>query len=1152
MKTLKLLILFVCWLPSLMAQYKTIEFDNLGLKDGLSQSLVVSIYQDRKGFLWFSTQDGLNRYDGYNFKIFRPNSKDTNSLSNNIIWNIDEDSKGNLWVPTFGGGLNRYNPQTETITRFMSIEGNNKTLPTNNLNCCAVDKMDWVWVSHQNGLSVYKPEKNGFTTFTNNPNDSTSLTVNGSNYVLVDSKNNVWIATIGVCLYDRKTNSFKRFLNHPNDANSLLNNLVFMIEEDREGNIWFLLQGGLSKYVPSTGKFTNYPLDTNEPNGIHDPNLNRIFFDKKNTLWVLSTTQGVYRKYASEMVNGVEKMYFQNYQSDPLDATSLNHNNVLSAYEDNCGVLWFGTSSGLNKYYEKGRQFATFKNKPNNRNSLAGTYVFGLSEDKAGNLWIGTLSGGLNKYNPQTGIFESWQNIPTDNQSIPDNFVRAICEDTDGELWVGTTNSGICKFNPKTGKFKRYPINPNDPNAIAINFVSRIFRDNENRVWVGTFNGGLYLYQRDKDNFRRFINNPDNPTSLPSNIVRDMRMDSKGNLWIATQNGGLSVLRKENIKAGIFERYTVANDDSSIVVKSVFGMTMESDTVLWLGTYGTGLCRFNPLTGNTQSFTTHDGLPNDVVYGVLMDNDGNLWLSTNLGLCRFNPKTKQVKNFDINDGLQGNEFNAGSFYKTNDGFLMFGGTDGVNIFYPRDVVPDPNVPNVVFTDFQIFNESVKPATEGSILKKSIVYTKKIILSHREKVFSFEFAGLHFGTPENNHYSYMMEGFDKQWIELGNRRFVSFVNMPAGTYKLKVKAANSNGIWSEEYAEIIIVITPPFYKTIWFTTLMILLLLAAIASFIKIRERNLRVAKRILEEKVVLRTKEINRQKNEIEAQSTVLKQANEAIKTQNAEIMEQKEKIELSHRQITDSITYARRIQQALLPSRDIISQYFPEHFIFFKPRDIVSGDFYWAKSINRYLVLVTADCTGHGVPGAFMSMLGISFVNEIVPRRHITKASQILDALREQVKSALSQTGKDNETKDGMDISVCVIDMNTLMMQFAGAKTSTVIFRNNEEIVLKGDRMPIGIYLKEQPFSQKEFQLQKGDIFYIFSDGFVDQTGGGDGRKYLIKNFRIFLQKIHQLPINEQNTALEEELLNWRAHPNKKIVLFDQVDDILVMGVKV
>jgi serine phosphatase RsbU (regulator of sigma subunit) len=464
--------------------------------------------------------------------------------------------------------------------------------------------------------------------------------------------------------------------------------------------------------------------------------------------------------------------------------------------------------------------------------------------------------------------------------------------------------------------------------------------------------------------------------------------------------------------------------------------------------------------------------------------------------------------------LQGREFIINACYGAPDGKLFFGGLNGFNAFNPDEIEFNTIPPQVVFTDFSVLN---KPYA----LPVSISYLEEITLSYRDYFFSFDFASTDYTNSEKNIYEYKLEGFNENWVNIGNEHQVTFTNLDHGTYNLLVRATNNDRVLCKEPASIRIIIKPPFWKTIWFYTLCILLIIVMIYLYIKNREKKLIKEKQILEEKVEERT----------------------------TELKEEKFKVELAHKDIKDSINYAKRIQEAILPLRDTISKHLNDYFILYKPKDIVAGDFYWFHHLPQEdsVLIAAIDCTGHGVPGAFMSMIGNEQLSKIINEKNITQPDLILNELHKGIRMALKQDQMQAETRDGMDLALCKINLKKNVVEYAGAMRPLWLVRNNELIEIKADKQPIGGLDADyrKPFTNNEIELQKGDTLYLFTDGFADQFGGEKGKKFMLKNFEKLLQEINSQPLSVQSNILNERIELWKGN-------HEQVDDILVIGVRI
>ena len=705
-------------------------------------------------------------------------------------------------------------------------------------------------------------------------------------------------------------------------------------------------------------------------------------------------------------------------------------------------------------------------------------------------------------------------------------------------------------------------------------------------------------YNRSSDTFTSYmpdINNPE--TSLSQDRVLAIYEDNRGNFWVGTSGEGLNLL---NRNTGEFTHFkTLSKNSLSISSNRILSIYQDSKDRLWIGTGGGGLNLFNYNDSSFVSYTKSHGLTNEVIYGIIESNDSTLWLSTNHGITNFDPNTSPFvfRNYTKADGLQSNEFAEGSYMKTADGLIYFGGINGFNIVDPSKLRNNPFPPNVYITKARI---EEKGKNVDDWFEIQLHEEKSIVLPYNQNNITFYFTGLHFISPQNNKYKYKLERFEKSWNEpLSNQRFAVYTNLRPGKYVFKVIASNSDGVWCEEGDQISITIKPPFWYTWWFITLAVIFAGAIVAAIVAYREASLVKAKRELEEMVEQRTSEITRQNREITKQAERIGKANEeititsqALANQNRELQEKNEEILSQHneleeqrnslanlawelqdkneeitnqrneiqkqrdlltsqkKEITDSIMYAKRIQQAILPTHEQLRECFSDFFVFYRPKSIVSGDFYWVSKIGNYRIIAVVDCTGHGVPGGFMSMLGNMLLNEVIVQKQIFDPALVLNHLRESIIAVLHQKGQVEDAGDGMDLSLCIINDEDLTLNYAGAFSSMLILEPTEEIVpkvmeVKSDRMPISYHLVMRPFTNQQFKLKKDSVLYLFSDGLTDQFGGERGKKFQLTRFRDFINENHKLPLASQGVALENAFDKWKGS-------FFQVDDVLVMGLRI
>jgi two-component system sensor histidine kinase ChiS len=797
-----------------------IRFDRLTIDDGLSQSTVFAIWQDQYGFMWFGTQDGLNKYDGYNFTVYKNNPEDPATIADNFVRAIYEDQNGTLWLGT-NGGLNKFDRAGQTFTRYQYNPEDAQSLSDDTVRDIYEDRKGTLWIGTNGGLNKFEPASGIFTRYRHDPDDPTSLAHDTLRAIYEDSEGMLWLGTEGGGLdrFDPTTEIFSHYRHNPADPNSLSHNDISAIYGDQGGLLWITTEGGgLNRFDPASERFTVYKNKPDDPSSLPDDNIRSIYQDQSGQFWLGTWGSGLVRFDPMSET-------FSAYQYDPANPHSLSGNQVLSIFQDRGGVFWVGTNgAGLNKFNRASEVFVHYTNTARAAQRLSDNMVWSIIEDRKGLLWVGT-SNGLNKIDRASGTITTYQHNPDDPTSLSSNFIPVVLEDHNGVLWVGTDEGGLNRFDPASETFSAYRHNPADPASLSDDDVWSMYEDQEGVLWAGTWGGGLNRFNPTTESFTRYMHDPDDPQSLSDNVIRVIRQDHNGMLWLGTNGGGLE---KFDPSSETFTHYRHDPADmqslSANVVRTIYE---DSHNMLWIGTDGGGLNKFDPTSETFTHYREQHGLPNDTIYGILEDDQGYLWLSTNNGLAKFDPARETFKNYNVSDGLQSNEFNQGAYYKSERGELFFGGINGFNAFYPEQIKDNPHRPPVVLTSFQIFNKEVKQP-------QPLAELSDIPLSYRDSVFSFEFAALDYTAPEENQYAYMLEGFDNEWIEAGRRRFATYTNLDGGNYTFRVKGSNNDGVWNEEGITININITPPPWQTWWAYALYSLAAAAMVLGYVRYR------------------------------------------------------------------------------------------------------------------------------------------------------------------------------------------------------------------------------------------------------------------------------------------------------------------------------
>lgn len=797
---------------SAFAAGKPMFFRHITPQDGLSQSTVNAIHQDSSGFMWFGTENGLNRYDGYEIVRYHRDRGAANGLTSDFIWQIAEDAAGNLWCATVGGGLVKWDRRTDT-----------------------------------------------FTSYRRGGDATASIGDDSVRAVLVASDGRIWAGTSdsGVSVLDPVSGHVRRYRHDEGDSKSLSSDAVFSLYEDRAGLIWVGTDRGLNRFNADAEDFRRFLHDPADPTSISHDQVRSIYQDRSGALWIGTYAGGLNRL-------GRNSDTFRRFRHDPVRATSLSNDHVRAIFEDADDRMWIGTANGLN-LFDTSRQRFTHYRHDGTAESLSDSYIMSLHQDRGGVLWVGTRAGGINTWNPRSWAFghfrDDWlkdTNVTSFAGSsgslwvgtydrgltrilgsdmrryrkpqISDDRVMALLLDRRGFLWIGTMDGGLNRLDPVTDAVDVFRGGPD--RLLGANGVMSLLEDRRGRIWIGTNGGGVSLFDPRTQVWRRFTHDPNDPHTLSSPRAAALTEDASGLIWVGT-DAGLNLLDSETGKVTQFRHDGDASD--SIGADSVYALHADGSGAVWVGTAGGGVDRIlgSAARGDVrfESFSQNLGLPSNVVYGIRSDADGRLWLSTSNGLSRLDPDTRAVKTFHKAHGIQSEDFSFGAHHQSSDGELFFGGANGFNAFTPERLTRNAPAPNVVLTAVELMN---KPANLGA----PYPVAGRVAMEHGDDVASFRFAALDFTAPTENRYMYKLEGFDGDWVDSGVVNRATYTNLDAGEYRLKVKAANSDGVWSDPGLEIAVSVAPAPWQTGWARAAYVLIAMA-IAAVVTAALRNRR-------------------------------------------------------------------------------------------------------------------------------------------------------------------------------------------------------------------------------------------------------------------------------------------------------------------------
>lgn len=1191
------------------------NFHTYTVEDGLSQSQVKALYQDKSGALWIGTGGGgISKYNGKKFL----NLTSVNGLCDNNVLALIGDNYGNLWIGT-EQGLSRYNGRE--FENFSTKKG----LPNNHVNALSLDSAGNVWVGTDEGICVFISTDSTHNYYKLSKYFSKDgLPADKITAIFIDRKGKIWVGTEKGIARAEKSKGERdfHFIGISENDGGITNSKINAIAQDQGNHLWFATSKALCKLISKSDEKPKFLYYT-EKNGLLSDKTNSITIDKESgNIWLSSDV-------------GVTRILFEN-NTGTLDVVNYTYKSGLAeghintSFQDRESNLWFGTENGLTRYSDS--RFIVYTKD----HGLLNNTVWALTGDKNGDLLIGT-DDGLCKLNlsKEEGSFVDYMHKYNINENKP---AQCLLQDRENNIWIGMESCVLKLEYQKNGKSDNYKVISYKRKEFFEGITYSILEDSKGNIWFATAKG-LVCYNG--SSFKKYTKSE----GLPDNDVACLMEDRKGILWIGTDKGLCNFDGKGFTKFGSF----------SGLKFQITSIVEDEAGNLWLGSNsGGGLTRFdhNKYTNISEA----DGLVSNTVYLLVVDNSGALWVGTNKGLDLFDINyynkvdSIRLRHYSKNEGFSSIECNQNAVYKDFSGNIWFGTVKGVVKYNPKEEKQNSVPPITLLTGIKLFNkEDVNWSKYTDSVNAMNSFPVNPVLPYDQNYFGFSYLGISLTNPEKVRYKYKLEGFNDEWSEETTETSIPFPNLPYGKYKFYVKSCNNDGVWNEVPEVFSFTITPPIWKTTWFYTLCIIACVIGIWMFIKLRVNQLQKAKKMLEQKIVERTKELSEKNIELEKLSIVARETVNAIAiatptgeiewvnesftrmtgytlqdlkankgdtvyqaSQNPELKriiidcvstkqstayeslsitkegkeiwihttltpifdengrvkklvfidtditetkQAEEIIRQKNKDMMDSINYAKLIQDAILPPKEDILHVFPESFIFFKPREVVSGDFYWFNVVGDTAYIAVADSTGHGVPGAFMSLIGSSLLNEIVVQKGILETDQILNELHNEVRKVLKQDKEGVENRDGMDVALCAINLKTNVLKYSGAMRPLYIINKSVDNIssheftleeIAPDKRSIGgdQQRRVSTFFCNEVKLKKGDTIYLFTDGYADQFGGPKGKKITNARFKEALLSLQVLSMNKQGKLLEQDLKKWMGE-------HEQVDDVLVMGLK-
>lgn len=1150
----RLVILFYVYLSAcnfILAQDLITSFRHISTSDGLANNNINCFVQDKWGYVWIGTANGLSCYDAYSFTNYYAKRENRIGLVSSNIQSLYCDDENNIWVGTASGGLSVLDRKTGKMHAYHLLTHNARF---NNVGAI---------VKHKNGKILL-----------------------GTDVGLYFVKGNI---------DNLQFSSLRHYLTYDSDTNAIK---VNAIENDKYGRSWIGSESG-SLFVleyknepQEVYKLTDLTSDQRITAGDNLAGIQDLCLTDDNVLWLATWGRGFqYFDVTAESLELIKKsikkiVYFfdgeipigtglyshkntiygttwnqglviYDQQRDTtrfLRNSQVRHpglvtNDLFSVFVDRDANVWIGASrfGGVSLYTWKSQMVEHYELGEIVQSELDRNRIYALDGDGKGNVFIAGV-GGMFKFHNSNLDFV---NIPFPiSESVAKHF-KVLSVEYDNyrnKIWAGCDGVGLFNYDLQTKRFEHFLFDENQTNGLSNNSIHEIFMGPDGVIWIGSWGGGLDSYSPEKKIFKNHSIDKD---ATSDNIVLDIAGDKYGDLWLATMGKGLVRFNKSHSKM----YHQMVTDKYGNIPHNYYFVYVDDQENIWAACLENGLVRYKPATNDITWFNDETGVPFGHIAGIEPGIDTTLLVNTDNGVYIIGQAGEVIENYSFTEDLTPMTFWNESSLSDDLNWVYLAGDKGLVRYNPNYLKKDTTSPKVQITSLELFNEIVLPdkLIKGvTVLSKPIEETEIVELPYNLNSLAFRFSAMDYTSSNTNAnaYKYKLAGFDQDWVYTSSKeRKATYTNLPPGKYKFIVKATNSDGVWSEQERMLEVIIVPPFWYSLWFIFLIALFVISSFVLIVKLRQRSILLKNKRLKNEVSKRTQEVVFKNNQLSGANKELSKQAELLNISNEQIKRQKELLEVQNKDIHESISYAKELQQALLPDPNIVRRSFPESFVLFRPKEAISGDFYWTYSNDSFSVFLTADCTGHGIPGAMLSMLGLSFFNTIATVGTVATAGEIVRQLGELFCKTFCETNA-RTAKDSMDLSVCVFNKETKELTFSGVFNSLFLVRDGHLIVYPADRIPLSCENANYSYTNHVVDYKFGDVIYMFSDGFQDQFGGPDGKKFKVRKFKNVLCAIAHENLAKQNQILTEVFASWlfNINSNKQN---EQTDDVLVVGIR-